>query len=373
MKVMFVVTSLMGAGHLARTLLLAEAVQAVGGRALVVSGGREIGHLSAAIPVEALPPVWSDGVDYSRLLTPEGEADEAWMEARAARLLALFDEFAPEALVTELFPFGRRALRHEFRALLARAAGRARIWASVRDVLEPKRKKGREEETAETLRSFYHGVLVHGDERLIPLARTWPKAAEMGGMIRHTGYVAAPPPPPLETGPLEAARGEVLVSVGGGAIGRGLLEAAALASRGSPRRWRLRVGGADAAEAAARLRALAPGAPLVAEPAAADHRARLAAAACSVSLLGYNTATDLLAAGTPAVISPMREGGEREQLIRAEAFARLPGFRVLDEETPEALACAVEAAIAAGGPPPGLARLDGAARAAEIILEAEGI
>ncbi len=368
MKVMFVVTSLMGAGHLARTLLLAEAVQAAGGRALVVSGGREIGHLSAAIPVETLPPIWSDGVDYSRLLTPEGEADEAWMEARAARLLALFDECAPEALVTELFPFGRRALRHEFRALLARAAGRARIWASVRDVLEPKRKPGREEETAETLRRYYHGVLVHGDERLIPLSRTWPKAAELGAMIRHTGYVAAPPPPPLE-----AARGEVLVSVGGGAIGRGLLEAAALASRGSARLWRLRVGGADAAEAAARLRAFAPGAPLVVEPAAADHRARLAAAACSVSLLGYNTATDLLAAGTPAVISPMREGGEQEQLIRAEAFARLPGFRLLEAETPEALARAVEEAIAAGGPPPGLALLDGAARAAGIILGAGGV
>src|SRR5690606_28564177 len=122
---------------------------------------------------------------------------------------------------TELFPFGRRALRAEFTALLAHANGRARILASVRDVLEPKRKPGREDETAAHLARRYDLVLVHGDPALIPFAATWPRAAAFGDMIRHTGYVAAPPPAPTA-----AERSEVLVSVGGGAIGRGLLETA---------------------------------------------------------------------------------------------------------------------------------------------------
>ncbi|QIE57175.1 glycosyltransferase [Pikeienuella piscinae] len=364
MRVMLVVTGLMGAGHLARILLIAQALRAAGAETLVVSGGRAIDHLDASgVRVEQLPPVWSDGVDYSRLLTPDGVASAADLDARAAKLVALFEAFAPDALVTELFPFGRRALAGEFTALLTRAKGRARIYASIRDVLEPKRKPGRAAETAARLRAFYDAVLVHGDAALIPLAETWPPADAFASMIRHTGYVAAPAPAPAPEG-----RGDVLVAVGGGVIGRGILESAIEAARGGRRRWRLRVGGADAAVEAARLQALAAGAPVIVEPAAADYRARLAVAACSVSLLGYNTATDLLTAGTPAVIAPMEEGGEKEQLIRAAAFARLPGFHRLCASDPPSLAAAVETAAAAPGPPPGLVDLSGAETTARIIL-----
>lgn len=362
--VMLAVTSLMGAGHLARALVIARALKAAGAAPVVVSGGRPIAHLDAAgVRVEHLPPVWSDGIDYGRMLTPEGPADEAWLAARAAQLVALFDEIAPAALVTELFPFGRRALSAEFAALLIRAKGRARVCASIRDVLEPKRKPRRAEETAARLRRWYDLVLVHGDAAVIGLGATWPLADGFADMIRYTGYVADPPPAPV------AKTGEVLVAVGGGVIGRPLLECAVEAAKGDARPWRLRVGGADAAAEVARLKALAGGAPVAIEPAAPDYRARLSAAACSVSLLGYNTATDLLAAGTPAVIAPMREGGEQEQIIRADAFARLPGFTLLEELTPEALRAAVGAAVAGPAPDPAAVALDGAAETARIVME----
>lgn len=366
MRVMLVVTGLMGAGHLTRTLLIAKALKAAGAAPLVVSGGREIPHLDRGeVEIAQLPPVWSDGVDYRHILTANGPANETVFEDRAARLIALFDRFAPEALVTELFPFGRRMLSHEFIALLERAKGRARIYASIRDVLEPKRKPGREEESAARLRHYYDAALVHGDPALIPLSATWPLAESFGGMIRHTGYVAAPPPAPAE------ASGEILVAVGGGVIGRAMLETSIAAARLGRRRWRLRTGGADAAAEAARLTTLAAGAPVIIAPAAPDYRARLAAAACSVSLFGYNTATDLLAAQTPAVILPMAEGGEREQQIRAQAFLRLPGFHRPEAEGAEALAKAVDHAIDHPGPPPGLADLSGAETTARIILSSE--
>ena len=369
MKVMLVVTSLMGAGHLNRTLIIARALKARGARPVVVSGGREIAHLSAGgVEIEQLPPVWSDGVDYSRLLTPEGEADDAYFSARRDRLLAIFNNVAPDALVTELWPFGRRSLSMEFSALADHNQGRARIYASIRDVLEPKKKPKRAQETAERLRRWYDGVLVHGDPSVIGLGATWPKAAEMGDLIRYTGYVCEPSPPPMQE-----AQGEVLVAVGGGAIGRDLLEAAVAAAAlqtSETRLWRLRVGGADAAAEALRLTALAGDAPVVAEPAGGDYRARLAAAACSVSLLGYNTATDILTAGVPAVIAPMRDGGEKEQVIRARAFARLPGVYQLDDAAPDALLAAVRKACGAKGPPPGLVDLGGAARTADMLLEA---
>lgn len=364
MKVLLAVTSLMGAGHLQRTLILARALAAAGAAPLVVSGGRDVAHLdTGGAALATLPPLMSDGVDYARLLTPDGEADAAYMKLRADRLVALARDFAPDAVVTELFPFGRRALSGEYLALLEATRGKARIHASIRDVLEPKRKPKRAEETLARLNAFYDGVLVHGDEALTPLALTWPLADRIAALTRYTGYVAEPSPPPEPD-----SVGEVLVAVGGGAIGRTLLETAVDAARRGARRWRLRVGGADAASHARALAARAGGAPVVVEPAAPDYRARLAAAACSVSLLGYNTATDLLGVDTPAVISPMAEGDEKEQLIRADAFARLPGFTRLDAPTPSALSAAVEAAIAAGRRPPAGVALDGARAAARIIL-----
>ncbi|MEM7269001.1 MAG: glycosyltransferase [Pseudomonadota bacterium] len=362
MKAMLVVTSLMGAGHLQRTLIIARALAESGVEPLVVTGGREISHLdTAGVRLLQLPAVWSDGIDYSGMLTPEGEADQAYLDGRAARLIEVFDDFRPDALITELFPFGRRSLRTEFEALLDHAKGRARIYASVRDVLEPKRKLKRASETAGWLKRWYDDVLVHGDPDVIELSATWPLADQFDVMIHYTGYVAAPAPAP--DGPPE-----VLVSVGGGVIGRALLSMSIEAAREGERTWRLRVGGADAAEQVERLMDQAKDAPVIIEPAAPDYRARLGACACSVSLFGYNTATDLMAAGRPAVIAPMAEGDEKEQMIRADAFSGLPGFTILDPDTSaDELAAAVDNSVE--GPSPSGFNLGGAAETARLIAE----
>jgi len=368
MKVMLVVTSLMGAGHLQRTLIIARAIRNAGGRPIIVSGGRPIPYLETDdVPIEHIPPLSADRFDYSRLMTPENVADEAYMRSRAVRLVELFEEHQPDALVTELFPFGRRALSAEFLTLLAQARGKAMVFASIRDVLEPKRKAKRAEETALRLRRWYDGVLVHGDPTLIGLEATWPLADNFEHMIRYTGYVAEPSP---AADPSSAD--EVLVSVGGGVIGRNLLETAVRAAAISPYKWRLRVGGADAPEHVEKLKSLAEDPSVIVEAAASDYRSRLAACACSVSLLGYNTCTDLLLADRPSVICPMREGDEREQRIRAEAFRKLSGFHQLDDVTPQALAGLVDYAINDDQRSPHGVNMDGAAETARLLLTAGG-
>lgn len=365
-KVMFVVSSLMGAGHLQRTLLIANAVEAAGGTALVVSGGRAPNHLQTGrVSVEHLPPLWSDGVDYSRILTPDGLATDAYFAARGHALCAYFDKFAPDVLVTELFPFGRRALAAEFLTLLAHAHGRTRIFASIRDVLEPKKKPKRHAETAAHLRRWYDGVLVHGDPQLIALDATWPLAPEISDLIHYTGYVCPSPSEPIRSD-------EILVAVGGGVIGRSMLATAIEAARGGALKWRLRVGGADAVAAVQDLQKRAVGAPVIVEPAASDYRARLAGCACSVSLFGYNTVTDLLTSASTAVISPMDEGGEREQIIRADAFNDVPGFVRLREMTPTALAAAVDEAIAQREPDRAAIKVEGASTSAAVLTARAG-
>jgi hypothetical protein len=79
------------------------------------------------------------------------------------------------------------------------------------------------------------------------------------------------------------------------------------------------------------------------------HLAReMAASRVSVSQCGYNTAMDILAAGTPAVVVPFSEGREDEQSTRARRLERLGVLRVLE-------AGELDGASLLGAAPPGAA------------------
>ena len=136
---------------------------------------------------------------------------------------------------------------------------------------------------------------------------------------------------------LGAGGGERLLvaHAGGGRDGAALLrlalEAAALLGGGlfGPR-WRTLVvaGTALPAAEADALEAQAAGTPRVRfERHRPDLAACVAAADVALSMCGYATAAELLASGTPALLSPRRSDGE--QVRRAERLARLGAARVL--------------------------------------------
>jgi predicted glycosyltransferase len=369
-RVVFLCCHLTGTGHLVRTLALARATAAAGAEVLVISGGRPLSHIDLqGIDFVQLPPVLVRDFDFSTLRTPESAAADApYLAARSAALEQTLAGFRPDALITELFPLGRRILAAEFEAAITAtrtANPNARIIASVRDIPEPPKKPGKLDQAAQRLRQHYDALLVHGDADFLPLQTTWPLPADLAPVIHHTGYIATDPPPagtPGET---------VLVSVGGGALGRRLLALAAQAAALSPRPWHLLVGGEDAGDLAQDLTTRHGRPNLTIEPARRDYRSLLVEAACSVSLAGYNTILDLAACTTPAILVPFDEHGEREQGVRAERLAALDGFTVLRvaDLTPDTLARAAEtAANAPRRKALPLAR-DGAARAAAKILE----
>jgi predicted glycosyltransferase len=378
-RVAFLCCHLSGTGHLVRTLALAHATAAAGARVLVIGGGRPLDHIDLKdIDFLQLPPVQVPDFDFSALRTPDGTvADDAYLAARRAALERALTDFHPDALVTELFPLGRRILAREFEAAIAttRTANLARtpgaaIIASVRDIPEPPSKPTRLEQAADRLRRHYDALLVHGDADFLPLEATWPLPGDLAPMIHHTGYVAGDPPPLHETSG-GAPGATILVAVGGGVLGRRLLAVAAQAAALSPRPWHLLTGGADAANLAHDLTRQYGRSNLTIEPARPDYKALLANAACSVSLAGYNTVLDLAGCTTPSIIVPFDEHDEVEQVIRAERLAQCDGFTVLrvGDLTPSTLANAAEAS--ATGPrriPLALAR-DGAARATAKILE----
>ncbi|MCR8827762.1 glycosyltransferase family protein [Pseudosulfitobacter koreensis] len=369
MKVMIVVTHLLGTGHLTRALTLARAFAAAGDSVVLVSGGVTVAHLDfAGVDLVQLPPLKSDGVDFSRLLTVDNiEADAPYLAARRQMLLDAFAGAAPELLITELFPFGRRILRAEFTALLE-AAREADIpvLSSVRDILAPPSKPAKAALAETLIAAFYSGVLVHSVADIAPLDISWPVSDALRKHLFYTGFVApaAPLPHPDGTG-----QGEVLVSAGGGSVGGDLFAAAlGAAALDGVRAWRILVGGG--ATGIAELRAQAP-ANCTVEPARPDFRQMLCGAAVSVSMCGYNTALDVLQTGVRAVFVPFDKGDEVEQGLRADALAEQSGISVLRSGvmTPQRLLDAVNETLAAAPRAPLTTGIDGAAQTVRIARE----
>ena len=112
------------------------------------------------------------------LLDAEGGAVEVgYLATRQEVLLTHLRSFAPDVLITELFPFGRRILRDEFTALLEAAHKLPRpplICASIRDILAPPSKPKKAAYADEIIDRFYDAVLVHSDPDLTPLELSWP-------------------------------------------------------------------------------------------------------------------------------------------------------------------------------------------------------
>ncbi len=373
-RVTIIVTHLLGTGHLSRSLILARAIRDAGLAPQIISGGMPTGHLDVSgIDFVQLPPVRSDGAGFTRLLDSDGApATPELMKMRADAIIATFQRKPPDILITELFPFGRRMLKAEFKAALTAARGMAEpplILSSVRDILAPPSSSAKAEQTDAWLAQYYDGVLVHSDADVVPLQASWPVTPGTAQLLHYTGFIAAPPPPAQPDG--QDGAGEILVTAGGGPVGRKLFETAAKAARLGSHRWRLLVGGSDSAEFCAKLNLEADGVPVWAEPARPDYRQMLTRCAAAVGQCGYNTAIDWLQAGVPGVFVPFAEAGEVEQTLRATSLRQRFGFGQIAEDdlTPENLAAAAQSAIKRGRLKVKGLQLDGADRSSRMLLE----
>jgi len=325
-RVMIVVTPLLGTRHLSRALTFGRALVEAGHAVDLVSGGFPVPQFdTSGLSFHQLPPLRSDGTDFSRLLGPgDAVATARHLDARKGRLTGILRNAEPDILITELFPFGRRNLLEEFRTLLESARdlpARPRVFSSIRDILAPPSKPAKQQLAEDMIARHYDAVLVHSDKTLIGLEASWPVSADLAKKVRYTGFVASSLPP-VTPGD---GTGAVLVSTGGGGVGDKVFKAALQAAGSDSAVWRLLVGGQDPE---ARIAGLCPVPPqnVTLEPARADFRSMLRRASASVSLCGYNTVMDLLRAGLPAVVVPFDDGGETEQSLRAEALAGVPGI-----------------------------------------------
>jgi len=349
-NVFFYVQHLLGIGHLRRAELLCRTFSDAGWQVTLAMGGQPVGALDiGGTELVELPALQIGNEGFHHLVDDDGVAvDDAWKAARSEQLCAAFTKAAPDILITEAFPFGRRQMRFELLPLLSNAhsaENRPLIACSVRDILKSERKPGRAEETVETINAFYDLVLVHGDPAFARLEETFPLASALSEKIRYTGIVA----PRLQATFDEIEdRGGVLVSAGGGAVGQTLFETALAArslSRFADRPWRLLAGPNLETSTFEALRRAAPDGVQI-EHYRDDFRTLLAACEMSVSQAGYNTVADILTAGAPAVLVAFDAGTENEQPRRAQKLEALGRVQALSMSalTPERLAAAIDRA-----------------------------
>lgn len=354
-RVLIFVQHLRGIGHLQRAATLARALAADGVQVDFVSGGMPVPEIGLdGVTLHQLPALRSPDDSYTRLVDAQGrDATPALNASRRKALVGIFQATRPDAVMVEMFPFGRSQIKAEMVALVeaARAAvPRPLVISSVRDIIAAKREASRYDEMADQVAAWFDAVLIHGDPAVIPFEESFPAARRIRQWIHYTGYVLSGPAatPAPDSGPRE-----VLVSAGGGAHGAKLMKAAmaarangmlSTAIAGAP--WRLLTGPNIPPRQAAELERLA-GDGIVIERMRTDFRNLLAHARVSVSLCGYNTAMEVIAARVPAVMVPFGSGRQNEQRRRAGALARIG----LAEQVSEAdldghsLAAAMNAAV----------------------------
>lgn len=379
--VLFYVQHLLGIGHVRRAAVLARALQQAGLKVVFVTGGLPIGDLGLpGIEVVQLAPARAQDETFAVLVDAEDQPiDDAWMAARREALLAVYRRCRPRVVMIELYPFGRRKMRFELEPLIAearRADPPALIACSLRDIVNRPEKPDKAAWMLETFERDFDHLYVHGDPAFFRVETSFPEAARLGERLHYTGYVTEAGrrlPPPQADDP-EAGHGEVLVSVGGGAVGSHLVQAALEArplSALAEAPWRILIG-PNMPEADFRKLAEAAPAGVVVERARSDFALLLTRATLSISQAGYNTIMEVIAAGLPGVVVPFAGGTETEQTLRAGRLAAHGYLTVVDEAdlSGASLAKGIAQALAStGGPARRPFRMDGAENTANHLVE----
>jgi predicted glycosyltransferase len=370
-KVFFYVQHLLGIGHLARASRIASAAARNGVDITVVTGGMPIdGFPAPDIRHITLPPIASGDAGFSGLVDQNGNpVDKAFEVMRRDTLLDAFHQTKPDIVVIEAFPFGRRQVRFELLPLLDAIMAmpdRPLVACSLRDILQSRTKPGRDEESVDLVDRYFDRVLVHGDPSFVRLEETFPLASRIADKIVYTGIVSAATPEPA------SEHYDIIVSAGGGAVGSGLVRAAADAAKtlSGDLRWALIAGPNLPQVDYDSIAAAIPGNATLFRF-RKDFASLLTSARVSVSQAGYNTVCDILRAGCGSVLVPFTTGGETEQQVRAERLEARGLATVVSEDTltSDALATAIETQLSAGRRPDHGLDLEGADGTARILRD----
>jgi predicted glycosyltransferase len=364
-RVLLYCQHVLGIGHLVRS---AEIVRELSrdSQVLFISGGEKPDGFRFPehenIDVLQLPPLKTDP-DFSNLQVCGSlrSVDET-KTLRRRLLLQAFDQFQPDTLVTELFPFGRKQFRFELLPLLEHARQQRRktmVASSVRDILVTRKDQEEyEQRVCDLVNTYYDLILVHGDKNFQKFDETFSRVNDLQCPVAYTGYVVQRKDPITKEACrlqlTKQGRPAIVASIGSGQYLTGLtlletvLGAAQLLQSRIPHEFHVFAGPLMPEEAYSRLQTLARDSRNVRFSRYTPNLgAVLKGAEASISMAGYNTMMDVLSSRVRALVYPVTSNGDQEQCVRAERLARAGVIDVIrtEELTPEELARKVERAL----------------------------
>ena len=374
LRAMFITNECAGLGHLRRTINLARAVteQDPDATALIVTGSAALGSFVLPERVDTVKlPVFRrepDGTLYAATLGVDMPRIESMRIEILRSTAAAFD---PDVVVVDKTPLG---LRDELVPMLEelRERGRARVVLGLRNVEdEPERVREAwaEANTLSAVECFYDRVVVYGPANTTADALSCLDGVELPVPVTHVGFVGHTP---ATAAPEDLPEGYLLVTVGGGSDGQDSIEAVLDADQYESLPFPIVIvtGPLMSARSVARLSDRCDGDHVRLFEFRNDMANVLAGARCVVTMGGYNTISEVLQTGVPALVIP-RVRPSAEQLIRAnQLVARgLADMLHPDSITPECMWHALRRIADRPRRPIDRADYCGAERTAELLVE----
>ncbi|MEM6445405.1 MAG: glycosyltransferase [Cyanobacteria bacterium P01_D01_bin.123] len=351
-RLMFYCQHILGIGHLVRSMEIVRALTP-DFEVCFVNGGKEVPgfEVPESVRVVNLPAIETDP-EFQTLRAVDDGITLAEVETkRRTILLAVLDLFRPDALMVELYPFGRRRFSFELEPLLERARDLGtKVSCSLRDIVVTKQDRARHEaKVVKLMNRYFDQLLVHGDRRFVPLEDSFSRTSDLNCPVHYTGYVIQKPNPAFT---VQCDEPIILASVGGGRFGHSLLDCIArtaplLADR-IPHTIRMFAGPFVPDSVWHHLQNLtADRANIVIERYTPHLLDYMRQADLSISMAGYNTTMNVLATGVRAMMMPFTGNGDREQWLRLQKLDRMGIVNAIQPEelVPEVFAEAIETCL----------------------------
>lgn len=326
----------MGLGHMRRNLLVAHALTKLtpAPSILMLFGAREAANYPLPPGVEAVTlPAFSKGADGGYMARTLDVSVNGLVHLRSCALRAVLGSYSPDLLIVDKVVRGALGELGPTLAMLRRRQ-RTRIVLGLRDLLddaETVRREWASDQTVAAIRTYYDAVWVYGDRRVCDPVAEYGLPLDAALKVEYTGYLdprarwSAPGRPPAAP----PDRPYALCMVGGGQDGDAVALAFAAARRPEGLGGVIVTGPFLSPETRVQLdRACAADPDLVVHGFVADPSQLIAGASRVVAMGGYNTVTELLAYGKPALVVP-RVTPRTEQLLRAERMERMGLLQVL--------------------------------------------
>ncbi|NJN10128.1 MAG: glycosyl transferase [Richelia sp. RM1_1_1] len=345
-KLLFYCQHILGMGHLVRSTEIVRGLMQ-DFQICFINGGQVIKEFEfpSAIEVVNLPAIKTDA-EFKQLQVVDTSLSLVEVqEFRKNQLLEIADEFQPDVLMIELFPFGRGKFSFELIPLLEKLQASekpVKIVSSLRDIVVTKTNQEKyEEKVCRLMNQYFDMLLIHGDQNFVPLDESFQRINDIQCETKYTGYVVQKPQlnPELtqeDQDIIDSERPLILVSIGGGRFGHELIDciiaSAEIFEEQIPHQIQIFTGPFAPEEKIQQWQSLTENKSNIrVNRYTRNLLSYMQKADLSISMSGYNTTLNVMTTGVRAMILAFKGNDDQEQRIRASKLHDLGIVKMLDE------------------------------------------